>query len=34
MTPGVVRSLHGEGVGIVGAGLLGLAAGYQSEEHT
>jgi protoporphyrinogen oxidase len=29
MTPGIVRSLHGDGVGIVGAGLLGLAAGYR-----
>jgi protoporphyrinogen oxidase len=25
----VVRSLHGHGVGVVGAGLLGLAAGYR-----
>jgi protoporphyrinogen oxidase len=29
MTPGVLRPLHGHGVGIVGAGLLGLAAGYR-----
>lgn len=29
MTPGVLRPLHGNGVGIVGAGLLGLAAGHR-----
>ena len=29
MPPGIVRSLRGDGVGIVGAGLLGLAAGYR-----
>jgi protoporphyrinogen oxidase len=29
MTPGVLRQLRGDGVGIVGAGLLGLAAGYR-----
>jgi len=29
MTPGVLRPLHGDGVGIVGGGLLGLATGYR-----
>jgi protoporphyrinogen oxidase len=29
MTPGVLRPLRGDGVGIVGGGLLGLAAGYR-----
>jgi protoporphyrinogen oxidase len=29
MTPGVLRPLRGDGVGIVGAGLLGLATGYR-----
>jgi protoporphyrinogen oxidase len=29
MTPGVLRPLRGGGIGIVGAGLLGLATGYR-----